>query len=554
MRMIISITQRYRFREGVNVNRTDFDLVIVGAGFSGLQMLHRARGLGLSARVLEAGDDVGGTWYWNGYPGARCDVESLEYSYQFSEELQQDWEWTERFPAQPEILRYINHVADRFDLRRDTQFGTRVTAAAYDEAVAAWRISTAAGQELASRFLVMATGCLSSANLPQFPGMEAYRGQILHTGRWPLEGAGLAGKRVGVIGTGSTGIQAIPEIAGEAAELYVFQRTPTYTVPAGNHPLDPAEQAAIKADYAGFRARNRLMPAAGQSRVPASTASVFDASPTERQAAFEARWARGGPGFLGTYGDVMASEEANEFAAEFVRGKIREIVRDPAVAALLTPRHIIGCKRICLDTGYYETYNRPNVHLVDVSSAPIEALTPAGLRTGGTEYELDVIVFATGFDAITGTLLGIDISGRDGLRLREAWSAGPRTYLGLGVSGFPNLFTITGPGSPSVLTNMMVSIDQHVNWIGDCLEYLRANEFVSIEATPEAQEGWVRHVNEVASQTLFWSCNSWYLGANVPGKARVFMPLIGFPPYAEKCAKVAANGYEGFELRSGDAL
>jgi cyclohexanone monooxygenase len=530
----------------------DVDAVIVGAGFSGLQMLQHLRDLGLSVRVFEAGGDVGGTWYWNRYPGARCDVESLEYSYQFCDELQQDWEWTERFAAQPEILRYVNHVADRFGLRRDIQFGTRVVAAAYDETADRWHISTAAGDEVAARFLIMATGCLSSANLPRFPGMETYRGELYHTGRWPHEGVELSGQRVGVIGTGSSGIQAIPVIAGQAAELYVFQRTATYTLPAENHPLDPDEQAAIKADYAGFRARNNLMPAAGNSRFPASPASIFDATPGERQAAFELRWNRGGPGFLGAFGDIMTNAEANDIAAEFVRGKIRQTVTDPDVAALLSPEHVIGCKRICLDTGYYETYNRPNVHLVDVGSASIEALTPAGIRTAGTEYELDVIVFATGFDAMTGTLLSIDIRGRGGLSLRDKWSAGPRTYLGLGIPGFPNLFTISGPGSPSVLTNMMASIDQHVNWIGDCLAYLRDHDIVSIEATPEAEEAWVRHVNEVADRTLYPTCNSWYLGANVPGKVRVFMPLIGFPPYAQTCAKVAANDYEGFALRRAD--
>ena len=530
----------------------DFDVVIVGAGFSGLQMLYRVRGLGLTARVFEAGGDVGGTWYWNRYPGARCDVESLEYSYQFSDELQQEWEWTERFSAQPEILRYINHAADRFDLRRDIQFDTRVTAAAYDETADHWRVRTATGDEVVARFLVMATGCLSSANLPQIPGIQTYRGAIHHTGRWPHEGVDLRGKRVGVIGTGSSGVQAIPVIAEQAGELYVFQRTATYTLPAVNHPLDPAEQAAIKADYAGFRARNNRMPAAGNSRFPANPASIFGATPRERDDAFELRWNRGGPGFLGAFGDVMTNKDANDIAAEFVRGKIRQIVTDPAVAALLSPKHVIGCKRICLDTNYYQTYNRPNVHLVDVGSAPIEALTPTGIRTSGNEYDLDVIVFATGFDAMTGALLNIDIRGRGGLSLRDKWSAGPRTYLGLGVPGFPNLFTICGPGSPSVLTNMMAAIDQHVNWIGNCLDYLRDNGIVSIEATPEAEDAWVRHVNDVADQTLYPTCNSWYLGANVPGKARVFMPLIGFPPYAETCAKTAANGYQGFALRSSD--
>jgi cyclohexanone monooxygenase len=535
-------------------NSAGFDVIIVGAGISGLQMLNRARELGLTARVFEAGGDVGGTWYWNRYPGARCDVESLEYSYQFSEELQQEWEWTERFPAQPEILRYLNHVADRFDLRRDIQFDTRIAALTYDEPASRWTVRTAAGDEAIAQFVIMATGCLSSANVPEFAGLDTFTGEIYHTGRWPHRDVDLTSKRVGVIGTGSSGVQSIPVIAEQAGDLYVFQRTAAYTLPARNHPLDPAEQAAIKADYPGFRARNNRMPSAGNSRFPANPASIFDAAASERDAAFEARWARGGPGLLGTYGDIMINSDANDIAAEFVREKIRRIVKDPDVAALLSPEQVLGCKRICLDTNYYETFNRPNVHLVDVASAPIERLTPAGIRTSDGEYGLDVIVFATGFDAMTGALLSVDIRGRGGLTLREKWSAGPRTYLGLGVPGFPNLFTISGPGSPSVLTNMMASIHQHVTWIGDCLKYLRDNEVISIEATLEAEESWVRHVNDVAGQTLYPQCNSWYLGANIPGKTRVFMPLVGFPAYLETCAKIAANDYEGFDLTRDPGL
>ena len=533
-----------------SANSTGFDVVIVGAGIAGLQMLYRVRELGLTVRAFEAGTDVGGTWYWNGYPGARCDVESLEYSYQFSEELQQEWEWTERFATQPEILRYLNHVADRFDLRRDIQFNTRIEALTYDEDADRWTVRTAAGDETTARFAVMATGCLSSANIPEFAGLDTFAGEIYHTGRWPHHDVDFTGKRVGVIGTGSSGIQTIPVVAEQAAELYVFQRTAAYSLPAGNHPLDPAEQAAIKADYAGFRARNNRMPSAGNSRFPANPASIFDATPDEREAAFDFRWARGGPGLLGTYGDIMVNKDANDIAAEYVREKIRQIVKDPELAARLSPEQVLGCKRICLDTNYYATFNRPNVHLVDVAAAPIERLTPTGIRTRAGEYELDAVIFATGFDAMTGALLSIDIRGRADLTLREKWSAGPRTYLGLGVPGFPNLFTISGPGSPSVLTNMMVSIHQHVNWIGECIQYLRDNEIVSIEATVEAEQAWVTHVNEVADTTLYPQCNSWYLGANIPGKTRVFMPLVGFPAYLDKCAEVAANGYPGFELTS----
>jgi cation diffusion facilitator CzcD-associated flavoprotein CzcO len=531
----------------------DFDVIIVGAGFAGLQMLQRARELGVRARVYEAGGGVGGTWYWNRYPGARCDAESLEYSYQFDDELQQEWEWSERFAPQPEILRYANHVADRFDLRRDIQLNTRVSALTYDESADVWAARIDPGGEVRAQFVVMATGCLSAANIPTFRGLDAFAGEIYHTGRWPAEGVDFAGKRVGVIGTGSSGIQVIPEVAKLAGELYVFQRTAAWTLPARNEHIDPELQRNIKADYAGFRARNSRMPSAGLARFPANPASVFTVSPAERELTFEFRWARGGPVLLGSFGDIMTSKAANDVAADFVRRKIREIVADPGVADLLTPQTVLGCKRICLDTDYYATFNRPNVHLVDVAAAPIEEMTHHGIRTSMDDYELDVVVFATGFDAMTGALLSIDIRGRDGLSLREKWSAGPRTYLGLGVPGFPNLFTITGPGSPSVLTNMMVSIHQHVSWIGDCLDYLRRRGIASIDATIDAENAWVEHVNEVASHTLYPSCNSWYLGANIPGKTRVFMPLVGFPGYAETCERVARNDYEGFVLDAATA-
>ena len=526
----------------------DFDAVIVGAGFAGMYMLHRLRALGLEVQGFEAGDDVGGTWYWNRYPGARCDVESLEYSYGFSDELQQEWEWTERYAGQPEILRYARHVADRFGLRGDIRFRTRVISARFDERSDRWQIRTDAGDAVAAQFLISATGCLSAANTPDIPGLASFAGATYHTGRWPHEGVDFAGKCVGLIGTGSSAIQAIPVIAQQARELVVFQRTPNYSIPAANKPLEPAEQAAVKADYAGLRERNRRMPSGLGSRVAWHTGSVLDATPEERERAFEETWRLGGFMFLTAYGDTMLSPQANVFAADFVRRKIRAIVRDPEVAALLSPEQVLGCKRLCLDTNYFETFNRPNVKLVDISGAPIEAITPAGLRSGGREHALDCIVFATGFDAMTGALLAIDIRGRGGRTLAEKWAGGPITYLGLGVPDFPNLFAITGPGSPSVLTNMITAIEQHVEWIGDCIAYLRAQGLGSIEATPEAAEAWVAHVNAVADTTLFPTCNSWYLGSNIPGKKRVFMPLPGFPPYVEKCDEVAAKGYEGFAL------
>jgi cation diffusion facilitator CzcD-associated flavoprotein CzcO len=534
-------------------DQSEYDIVIVGAGFAGMYMLHRARGLGLSARVLEAGGGVGGTWYWNRYPGARCDVESMEYSYQFSEALQQEWEWSERYASQPEILEYLNHVADRFELRRDMQFDTRVQSASYGAATNRWTIRTDHDDELSAQFLVMATGCLSSTNIPDFPGLDSFEGATYHTGRWPHDGVDFTGQRVGVIGTGSSAIQSIPIIARQARELTVFQRTASYSIPARNGPLSEEEKRTIKRDYAGFRARNSLMQTAIGSRLPVSESSAVATAPDERERVYEARWENGGLPFLGAFFDLLFDRDANETAADFVRAKIHEVVHDPAVADLLSPKTVIGCKRLCVDTGYFETFNRPNVELVGVSESPIEAITRRGLRVGAREFEFDSIVFATGFDAMTGALLSIDIRGRDGVALRDAWSAGPHTYLGLGTAGFPNLFTISGPGSPSVLTNMVVSIEQHVNWISDCIEYLRDTGHQRIEATLDAQETWVGYVNTVADFTLFPSCNSWYLGANMPGKPRVFMPLLGYPAYVVKCNDVAAKGYEGFELSSAPA-
>jgi cation diffusion facilitator CzcD-associated flavoprotein CzcO len=528
-------------------NQSEFDVVIVGAGFAGLFMLHRVRGQGLTARVFEAGSGVGGTWFWNRYPGARCDVESVEYSYQFSDELQQEWEWTERYAGQPEILEYLNHVADRFDLRKDICFETRVESAAFDDERARWTVRTSAGDEVSGQFLVMATGCLSSANVPDFKGSGSFGGETYHTGRWPEEGVEFAGKRVGVIGTGSSAIQSIPIIAAEAESLVVFQRTPAYSVPARNGPLDGAEVQEIKSDYSGFRARNNLMVTAFGSRTPHNDISALAVDEDERLREFESRWERGGFGYMAAYNDLLLNPDANEVAADFVRRKIRETVRDPEVAEKLLPNTVIGCKRLCLDTGFYETFNRENVDLVDVSETPVE-ITPKGIRVGAEEYALDCIVFATGFDAMTGALLAIDIRGRDGVSLRDAWADGPRTYLGLGIVGFPNLFSISGPGSPSVLTNMVVSIEQHVNFIADCIDYMREHGLRQIEAAPDAQDAWVEFVNVVADFTLYPRCNSWYLGANVPGKPRVFMPLIGFPTYVEKCEQVVADGYEGFVL------
>lgn len=530
-----------------------FDAIIVGAGVAGLYMLHRLRELGFTAHIYEAGDDVGGTWYWNRYPGARCDIESIDYSYSFSEDLQQEWEWTERYASQPEILRYINHVADRFDLRRDITFGTRVTAARWDDNTSRWTVETDTGERVIASFCVMATGCLSSSQTPNFPGLDRFRGNWYQTGNWPHEGVDFTGQRVGVIGTGSSAIQSIPIIAEQADHLYVFQRTPNFSIPAQNEPLDPEHVRQVKASYAERRQEAResragfVVPLTENVELPA-----LEATAEARQQEYEARWARGGFGIMSSFADLYTNTEANETAAAFVHARIREIVRDPAVAEKLLPRdHPIGTKRLCIDTNYYATYNRENVTLVDIREAPIEEITPDGLRIRDATYELDSIVFAIGFDAMTGTLNRIDIRGRGGASLREKWAAGPRTYLGIASAGFPNLFMITGPGSPSVLSNMMTSIEQHVEWTAECIEYLRERRFDTIEPTLEAEDDWGAHVNEEAYKTLYPTAGSWYMGANIPGKPRVFLPYIGgVGKYRTRCAEIAANGYEGFALAS----
>ena len=528
-----------------------FDAIVVGAGLAGLYMLHLLRGLGFTARVYEAGDGVGGTWYWNRYPGARCDTESMEYSYSFSDELEQEWRWTERYPRQPEILRYINHVADRFDLRRDSQFSTRVTSAHFDEATNRWTIGTDRGDRATAQFCIMATGCLSTVQKPNFPGLDSFAGKWYHTGQWPNDEVDFTGQRVGVVGTGSSAIQSIPIIARQAAHLTVFQRTPNFSIPAHNGPLDPEFERWVKANYAERRQQARESPA-GFVRNPTENMekSALEVTPEERQRAYETRWQRGGLGFNAAFIDVGIKQESNDTAAEFVRAKIRATVRDPEVAEALCPQdYPIGTKRLCVDSGYYETYNRDNVTLVNLRKTPIETITPGGIKTTDAEYAFDSIVFAIGFDAMTGPLLAIDIRGRCGCSLREQWAAGPHTYLGIGINGFPNLFTITGPGSPSVLSNMIVSIEQHVDWVADCVDYLREHGYRSIEPTVEAQEAWVAHVNEVGHATLYPRANSWYMGANIPGKPRVFMPYIGgVGIYRQKCDEVATAGYAGFTL------
>jgi cation diffusion facilitator CzcD-associated flavoprotein CzcO len=523
------------------------DLVIVGAGFGGLYGIHRAQQLGLSVRAFEGGDDVGGTWYWNRYPGARCDVESVEYSYGFSEELQQEWEWSERYAGQPELLRYAQHVAERFNLRHAITFGTRVLSATYDEGPKLWNVAVSNGEQVSARFLVLATGCLSAANVPDIAGLDTFSGRVLHTGRWPREVVDFSGQRVGVVGTGSSAIQAIPIIARDAAQLFVFQRTASYSVPARNGPLATEELARIKADYAGFRARNRAMPGGFGADLGWNTASALDYDDDQRDAQYEERWQRGGFAFIGSFGDTF-NKAANDLAADFIRRKIKGIVHDPTVAEVLCPEQPVGCKRMALDTGYFETFNRENVTLVDISQHAIEHVDRTGLSVKGKHFDLDMLVLATGYDAMTGSYTGIDIKGKDGRPLKEAWAAGPITYLGLGIPNFPNLFIVAGPGSPSVLTNMVLAAEQHVDWIIDCIDFMQTHDLSTIEATDEAAHQWVEHVNGIAAQTLYPTCNSWYLGANIPGKARVFMPLLGFPDYETRCNEVAAAGYAGFEV------
>ena len=525
----------------------DFDAVVVGAGFAGLYMLHQLREIGLRVRVLERGGGVGGTWYWNRYPGARCDTDSVEYSYQFSDSLQQEWRWTERFATQPEILRYLEHVADCFDLRRDIQFGTTVSEALFDERAGCWRIATDDGARLSATYCIMATGCLSAVNRPEFEGLDRFAGEWYHTGAWPHEGVSFAGKRVGIVGTGSSAIQSIPLIAAEARHLTVFQRQANYTIPARNAPLDAASYAEIRARYGALRQQAKETPTGCWWEVNAAAADEMSAEERERE--LETRWQVGGLRMYGVFKDVLVNDEANDIAAGFIRRKIHAQVRDPQVAALLSPQSFVGCKRICLDTDYYATFNRSNVTLVDISDAPVQEITRTGLRTGGTEYALDTIVFAIGFDAMTGPLLRIDIRGRGGRTLKAKWADGPRTYLGLMVEGFPNLFTITGPTSPSVLTNMVPAIEQHAEWIADCIAHAQARGLPCIEATAAGENDWIAHHEEVAGGTLFPACNSWYVGANVDGKPRRVMPYTGgFPDYVKKCDAVAASGYEELSL------
>ena len=528
-----------------------FDVLVIGAGFAGLYALHTLRGMGRKVLVLDAAADVGGVWYWNRYPGARCDVESLQYSYSFDEPLEQEWQWSERYAAQPEILRYIQHVAERHDLRRDVCFNTRVASAVFDEDGGFWLLSAEDGRQFAAPHCIMATGALSVPRLPDIPGIAGFKGPVHHTGQWPHAGVDFSGQRVGVIGTGSSGIQVIPQLAQQAAALTVFQRTANFSIPAWNRPLGDEEQQAFKAAYREHRARAREVGTLYEF----SDKGAFDVSESEREREFERRWNKGGVNFVHAFNDLSTNKAANDTIAEFVRDRIRRIVKDPVVAESLCPKdHPLGTKRICVDTGYFETYNLPHVRLVDLKKTPIEGFTQHGVKVGGEEIALDSLVCATGYDALTGAVMTIDIRGRGGLQLRDKWAQGPRTLLGLMTAGFPNLFIITGAGSPSVLVNMIVGIEHHVQWIADCLKHLQERGLSIIEASVPAEDRWVEHVNAAANRTLLPLANSWFLGANIPGKPRVFMPYAAkIGVYRRECQEVADKGYEGFVLTRAGA-
>ena len=530
------------------MKNVDVDVVVVGAGFSGLYLLYRLRKAGFSTRVFERGGDVGGTWYWNRYPGARCDVESLQYSYSFDEQLQQDWHWPEKFSAQPDILAYANHVADRFNLKKDIEFNIEVKASWFDENLKTWKITTNTGEEINAQYFIMATGCISTTQIPNIKGLSDYVGNTFHTGDWPHEEVDFSGQSIAVIGTGSSGIQSIPVLAKQAKKLTVFQRTPNYSIPSQNEPMTKKYERSWKDVYSERRKEMRY--SAHGSLKDLNDVPALSVDEDQRQELYTKRWAIGGTGFLGSFNDLLTNADANYTAAEYVRQQIKRVVKDKETAEILCPRsYPIGTKRICIDTGYFETYNRENVKLVDISKKPIQRLVADGIIVDDQLYAFDSIIFATGFDAMTGSIFNVDIKGRDGLALKEKWNAGPKTYLGLMSASFPNLFMITGPGSPSVKSNMIMSIEQHVDLVIETLLSMRRKGLSVVEPELEAENKWVDHVQEVANKTLFPQANSWYMGANIPGKPRLFMPYIGgVGAYREICEEIVANNYRGFKF------
>ena len=530
------------------MKNVDVDVVVVGAGFSGLYLLYRLRKAGFSTRVFERGGDVGGTWYWNRYPGARCDVESLQYSYSFDEQLQQDWHWPEKFSAQPDILAYANHVAERFNLKKDIEFNIEVKASWFDENLKTWKITTNTGEEINAKYFIMATGCISTTQIPNIKGLSDYVGNTFHTGDWPHEEVDFSGQSIAVIGTGSSGIQSIPVLAKQAKKLTVFQRTPNYSIPSQNEPMTKKYERSWKDVYSERRKEMRY--SAHGSLKDLNDVPALSVDEDQRQELYTKRWAIGGTGFLGSFNDLLTNADANYTAAEYVRQQIKRVVKDKETAEILCPRsYPIGTKRICIDTGYFETYNRENVKLVDISKKPIQRLVTDGIIVDDQLYPFDSIIFATGFDAMTGSIFNVDIKGRGGLALKEKWNAGPKTYLGLMSASFPNLFMITGPGSPSVKSNMIMSIEQHVDLVIETLLSMRRKGLSVVEPELEAENKWVDHVQEVANKTLFPQANSWYMGANIPGKPRLFMPYIGgVGAYREICEEIVANNYRGFKF------
>jgi cyclohexanone monooxygenase len=527
----------------MNHHNEQLDVIIVGAGFSGLYMLYKIRKMNLKALIIERASDAGGTWFWNRYPGARCDIESIEYSYSFSDELQQEWNWSNRYSDQSEILEYINYVVKKFNLKENIVFNTSVKSAKFDEKLKNWIVETDS-KSYSSKFCVMATGTLSSIKQPNFDGLENFKGDWYVTGEWPHEKLDFTSKKVAIIGTGSSAVQSIPVIAQEAKNLTVFQRSPNYTIPANNRPLTEKELSNAKSSYDQIREKAKYTRA-GIGYNQFDERKLLDLSSEEIKKELNNRWKMGGQEiFTAGFTDVGVSLEANKIVADFVKSKIREIVKDPNVAKLLSPQDAIGCKRLCADTNYFETYNRENVELIDLNSNPINSITENGILTKNKEFKFDTIIFATGFDAMTGALQAIDITGKNGKKLKQVWKDGPKSFLGLLINGFPNLFTVTGPGSPSVLTNMMVAIEQHVEWISDCINFLSKSNLNEVEADELFQIEWMDHIEEVAKNTLRYTCNSWYVGANVPGKKRVFMPYAGgFGKYREKCDEIAENNY-----------
>ena len=527
----------------------DFDVIVIGAGVAGMYMLHLLRKQGLSVRVFETGTGVGGTWYWNRYPGARFDSESYSYGYSFSKELLQEWEWKEHFAPQPETLEYLNYVADKFDLRKDIQFETRVESAHFQDADNCWEVTTDKFGSFRSTYVITAMGMLSAAFIPDFEGKEDFQGGSWHTSTWPKEAVDFSGKRVAVIGTGATAVQLIPEVGKQAGHMTVFQRTANYVMPAGNSDITAEEQAEIKAGY--DQIFDRCKETFGAFLHDFDMRSALEVSDEEREAKFEELYnARGFPIWLGNFHDILTDKKANATVTEFAQRKIRERIIDPDNAEKLVPNdHMFGTKRVPLDHGYYETFDRDNVSLVDLNATPIDRITATGIKTSEEEFEFDYIIYATGFDAITGAFKKVDIRGKDGEVLLEKWADGPRTFLGMQSAGFPNMFTITGPTNASTFCNLPRCIEQNVEWIDECIKYMQENDIQRIEATPEAENEWTEHVNETVEQTLLPETNSWFMGANIPGKKRTFLSYSGGSPlYRERCDTIAKEGYRGFVL------